>query len=223
MESTGSRTLFPLMTPDSPPTFRLLETLRLDHGVVVRRERHLRRLEQAARHFGFAWAQPRIEAALVEAAAAAPAGIHRLRLLADAAGAVEVSCTPHVDSSTMPWRVAFANAPIDSADPFLRHKTTQREAYDTARRGRPDVDDVLLWNERRELTESTIANVVVEIAGGRWTPAVNAGLLPGILRGELLETGAIRERVITRGEVVRAERLWLINSLRGWIEAVLVR
>jgi para-aminobenzoate synthetase/4-amino-4-deoxychorismate lyase len=48
-------------------------------------------------------------------------------------------------------------------------------------------------------------------------------LLGGTLREELLETGAIRERVITRGEVVRAERLWLINSLRGWIEATYIR
>ena len=47
--------------------------------------------------------------------------------------------------------------------------------------------------------------------------------LAGTLREELLEAGAIRERVITRGEIVRAGQLWLINSLRGWIEAAYVR
>lgn len=211
------------MTPDQPLAFRLLETMRLEDGSVARRDRHVRRMQEAARHFGFAWKQERIEAAIAEAAAAHPAGVYRLRLLADAAGDPEAACTPHADAAAMPWRVAFANAPIDSADPFLRHKTSHREAYDTARRGRPDVDDVLLWNERRELTESTIANVVVEIDGRKWTPPVDSGLLAGTLRGELLDAGVIHERVITRGEVVRAERLWLINSVRGWIEAMLVR
>lgn len=211
------------MTPDQPPAFRLLETMRLEDGIVARRDRHVRRMQEAARHFGFAWEPQQVERAIAEAAAAHPAGVYRLRLLADATGNPEAACTPHADATATPWRVAFANAPVGSADPFLRHKTTHRAAYDTARRGRPDVDDVLLWNERRELTESTIANVVVEIEGQQWTPPVDSGLLAGTLRGELLDSGAIRERVITRGEVVRAERLWLINSVRGWIEALLVR
>jgi para-aminobenzoate synthetase/4-amino-4-deoxychorismate lyase len=203
--------------------FSLLETMRLEQGAITRRDRHLRRMADAAGYFGFTWTPDAVNAALEAAVSGHRAGTWRLRLTVNAAGRPAVSCSPHEDPTSGPWRVAFANAPIDDGDPFLYNKTTSRAAYETARRGRPDVDDVLLWNASRELTESTIANVVVEIDGVKYTPPVSCGLLAGTLRGELVESGVLRERVITRGEVVRAERLWLINSLRGWIEAILVR
>lgn len=203
--------------------FLLLETMRLETGTVLRLERHLRRMRDSARYFGFAWEEPRVRAAVEAEAAARTDGVWRLRLTVSSSGEPVTTCTEHADVDRGPWRVAFANAPIDDADPFLFNKTTSRHAYEVARRGRPDVDDVLLWNGRREATESTIANLVVEIHGERWTPARECGLLGGTLREELIETGAIRERVITRGEVMRAERLWLINSVRGWIEAIAVR
>jgi para-aminobenzoate synthetase/4-amino-4-deoxychorismate lyase len=84
------------------------------------------------------------------------------------------------------------------------------------------VDDVLLWNERGEITESTIANVVADIGGERVTPPLACGLLPGVFRGALLEAGEIQERVIAKGDLVAAPRLWLINSLREWVPAALV-
>jgi len=80
---------------------------------------------------------------------------------------------------------------------------------------------VLLWNERGEITESTIANVVAEIDGVRVTPPLTCGLLPGVFRELLLETGAIQEGAITRAGLASANRLWLINSLREWIPATL--
>ena len=84
------------------------------------------------------------------------------------------------------------------------------------------MDDVLLWNDRGEVTECTIGNVVVEIDGVRYTPPVESGLLAGTFRAELLDQGLIRERVLTKSDVASAPRLWLINSVRGWVEARLV-
>ena len=211
------------MSTASPASFQLLETMRLEGGTVIRLERHLQRLTAAAQHFDYALDARRVRNAITNAAENHLTGVWRMRLTVSADGAPAVAVSVHQDTPAALWHVAFANAPVDDTDPLLRHKTTHRAVYDTARRGRPDVDDVLLWNTRRELTESTIANVVVEIDGRRCTPPVGCGLLPGVLRAELLERGDIVERVITRGEVVRAERIWLINSLRGWIEARLVR
>jgi para-aminobenzoate synthetase/4-amino-4-deoxychorismate lyase len=118
--------------------------------------------------------------------------------------------------------VALAGAPIDAADPFVRNKTTNRAVYELARRQRPDVEDVLLWNGRGEVTESTIANVVADIGGVRWTPPAASGLLPGVFRAELLDAGIIRERILTKADVAQASGLWLVNSVREWIDAVLV-
>jgi para-aminobenzoate synthetase/4-amino-4-deoxychorismate lyase len=110
----------------------------------------------------------------------------------------------------------------DARDPFVLNKTTQRTVYDTARSSHPDVDDVLLWNTRGEVTEATIGNVVAEIDGVRYTPPVSCGLLAGTFRAEQLEAGTIRERVLTKTDVATATRLWLINSVREWIDATLV-
>ena len=114
--------------------------------------------------------------------------------------------------------VAFAARPIDSTDTFMYHKTTHRRQYEALRRTQPLFDDVILWNERGEVTESTIANIVIKRAGSWVTPPVSCGLLPGVMRSHLLQTGEICEAVITKRDLIEAESIALINSVRKWIE-----
>jgi para-aminobenzoate synthetase / 4-amino-4-deoxychorismate lyase len=199
--------------------FSLLETMRLDEGHIPRLERHLARMEASARHFSYRWIEAAVRGAVAAAQRDYPHGCWRLRLTLDGAGFVTVSCTPHTNDTNRVWRVSVAREPIDECDPFLFNKTTRRAVYEQARHAQPLVDDVILWNRRGEVTESTIANVVAEIDGERYTPPIECGLLGGTFRAELLEAGTIRERVMTREEFAAASRLWLINSLRGWIEA----
>ena len=201
--------------------FSLLETMRLEEGAVVRLDRHIARLAGSAHRFGFACDEARIRSAIAATAQAHPSGRWRVRLLVARDGEPTIECTPYAaDGRT--WRVAFASTAVDSGDPFLTNKTTHREVYDAARRARPDVDDVLLSNERGEITESTIANVVAEIAGVRYTPPLACGLLGGVFRGELLASGQIHERVLTRTDMTNASHIWLVNSLREWIKVSVV-
>lgn len=210
---------FTAVSPDLNHTsFSLLETMRLEGGVVPRLERHLTRMRESARYFGRVWDEAGVRSALADALREFPTGSWRLRLLVDVGGSAAVTCTPHRDD-TRTWRLAFAPSPVEARDPFLFNKTTRRHVYDAARAGATGADEVILWNVRGEVTEATIANIVVEIDGVMWTPPISSGLLPGVLRGELVETGVLRERVLTKADVVAAARLWLINSLRGWIEA----
>jgi para-aminobenzoate synthetase/4-amino-4-deoxychorismate lyase len=119
----------------------------------------------------------------------------------------------------MPLAVKFATCPIDDLDPLLFHKTTARSRYDAElERCRP-CDDVILWNCRGEVTESTIANVVVFADGKHWTPPREAGLLAGTLRGELISKRELFERAITKEELAAIGSFSLINSLRGWMPA----
>jgi para-aminobenzoate synthetase / 4-amino-4-deoxychorismate lyase len=201
--------------------FSLLETMRLDEGTIVRLERHVSRLAGSARQFGYAYDESRVRDAVAETVRAHPQGQWRVRLLVARDGAPTLECTPYTREPRA-WRVTFASAPVNSRDKFLANKTTHREVYDSARGARPDVDDVILSNERGEITESTIANIVVEIDGVRVTPPLASGLLGGTFRGELLDSRQIHERVLTRDDVMRASRIWLINSVREWVEAVLV-
>ena len=135
-----------------PSTFALLETMRLEDGRVRRREAHLARLQESAAYFAYPFPASALEAALDEVSREKPEGLWRLSVTVEQTGAVQVDASEQ-SVTTGPWRVAWANAPVDPGDPFLCHKTTWRAAYDVARRGRPDVDDVLLWNTRGEATE----------------------------------------------------------------------
>jgi para-aminobenzoate synthetase/4-amino-4-deoxychorismate lyase len=142
-----------------------------------------------------------------------------VRLLVAEDGAVRVEQTP-LEIVERRLTLRFAADPIDPADVFLFHKTTNRAVYDRARR--PDCDDVILWNPAGEVTETTIANLVVELGDRRVTPPIACGLLSGTMRAELLATGEVSEARVTIQQARQAPRLWLVNSVRGWCPAALL-
>ena len=221
------------------PEFDLLETMlwRPGEGFVLL-ERHLDRLAGAAEYFG----RPFNRDAIMERLETVPGTelrscVHgeakfvdqscnsvtpylaplRVRILIDAEGAVRLEAEPvAATADPAPVRLGLAADPVKREDPLLHFKTTHRGVYDRARASRPDCDDVLLWNERGEVTESTIANLVVRIGGELVTPPVECGLLAGTFRAELLERGEIVERVVRVDELPRAESLHLVNSVQGW-------
>ena len=108
-----------------------------------------------------------------------------------------------------------------SDDPFLFHKTTHRQVYEHLRERFPDHDDVLLWNEKAEITESTLANVVLLRQQQLITPPLDCGLLAGTFRAELLERGEIVEGTLQLQDLSSAEEVYLINSVRQWIKVEL--
>jgi para-aminobenzoate synthetase/4-amino-4-deoxychorismate lyase len=144
----------------------------------------------------------------------------RVRLLVDETGRVRTESVDLGQDSSL-VRACIATEPIDESDVFFFHKTTRRPAYETRRC--PHCEDVILWNSRGEVTESMMANVVVELDGQRLTPPVASGLLAGTLRERLLQEGCLTERIVTRADLRRAARVWLINSVRGWREVTLQR
>ena len=77
--------------------------------------------------------------------------------------------------------------------------------------------DTLLYNQDDELTEFTIGNLAVQLDQQWYTP-LSCGLLPGVMRATLLAEGKLTERRLTRGDLMQAQGLALINSVRGWLE-----
>jgi para-aminobenzoate synthetase/4-amino-4-deoxychorismate lyase len=112
-------------------------------------------------------------------------------------------------------RVTLAESPIDRGDIFMYHKTTRRHVYEDAVAMSPESDDVLLFNEAGQITESTIANIALEIDGMFYTPPVSCGLLPGTRRAWMLDRAGLLERVISVGEVLESPNVYLMNSVRG--------
>lgn len=203
------------------PAFGLFETLLHVPDEGFRHlEQHLERMASSATYFGFRF-DP--EAAVAELKArvadrAAP-GVVRITLERDGTLRTDARDLPP-NAGAVP--VALDEDPVDPSDVWLFHKTTRRLPYERRRSKRPDVDDVLLVNDRGEVTEATISNVAVKLEGAWVTPPVGSGLLPGTYRAVLLRDGELAERPVTVQELRTADELALISSVRGWRPATLV-
>jgi len=199
------------------PRPELFETLLWDGSRGYRLlQYHVERLLHSALEFGYPCEKSRVLARLQGALEELHTrdGPLRVRIFLDALGAIATEIGP-VPNMTSPYRVALAREPIFSGDYRLRHKSTDRSLYDSAEPSIDGVDDVILWNERGEITESRIANVIVTIEGDMYTPPLSSGVLPGCLRRDLLARQEITERTITKDEMLRSDRVYLANSLRG--------
>ena len=193
----------------SPVEFQLFESILLEEGEYFLLSRHIERLRNSATYFGFSFPEQEISSVLVQIAARNASGAFKVRLVLWKDGQIETQVSP-VENAHSINNIALATRPVHTSDRFLYHKTTLRDYYS---------EDVIFWNERDEVTESRIANVVVSIDGQLFTPPVSSGLLPGTFRAELLAQGKIKERVITIQDLRSAQEFFLINSVRKWIRA----
>ncbi|UOD32248.1 aminodeoxychorismate synthase component I [Massilia violaceinigra] len=206
--------------------FEVFETLHATREDGCRqRERHLARMAQSARYFGFAFDETAAHAALDAACAAlAPGVASRMRLAIGPSGDFSVQ-SGALAALTQPVRVLLAPDAMRADDLFLRHKTSIRTRYDAAWRAAEaqGAFDMLFFNERDELTEGGRSNVFVQV-DGRWrTPALACGLLPGIMRALVLADPQwdAEETIVTRAMFERATGLMICNALRGPMPAVL--
>ena len=197
----------------------LLETMKYDpiDGVVLL-DRHINRLIAAANTHAYPL-NPTQAKELVQRFSATEK--MKLRLLADRSGRLSLESSDFPPIKTV-FRLGLADAPIQREDFRLRTKTTQRSLYDQNRGARLDIDDVILWNEDNELTETTIFNLYLKIQGVLYTPALPSGLLPGVYRAHLLALGAAKERVLSVEDLYKADGLYVSNAVRGLCPAVLV-
>jgi len=208
--------------------FELFETLYATPQAGCRHaELHLQRLQSSARYFGFAYDEAQVRQVLVTAWAGLPTddpeGAYRIRLtltqngVCKAQTAVLGPCPPVV-------RVLLAQHTTEASDLFLRHKSTVRAGYDTALglARAQGAFDLLFCNSRGELTEGARSNVFVKLAGRWYTPPLCAGLLPGIMRAQLLADPAWNavERRLTLADLRAAQEVVVCNALRGALPAM---
>jgi branched-subunit amino acid aminotransferase/4-amino-4-deoxychorismate lyase len=199
--------------------FRLIETMRVaEGGDVPLLGRHLQRLRQSARHFSFKYDSERTRERIRDAVPRVPA---YLRLLLSQSGDVEISSGPLPAGHAQQLKLSTVR--VSSKEPFLYHKTTRRDIYEKACQGYDANTDVILVNERDEITETTITNVAVFRDGAWVTPALSCGLLPGVFRAELLARGEIVEGIIHPEDLALSDPIRCFNALRGMFEAELKR
>lgn len=194
--------------------FQLLETMLWEKsGGYFLLDYHLKRMRDSAAYFGFPFPEKKIRARL-DRLATEFCGDTKVRLLLDESGTFNIEYSEAPTTAGEKVRLGIANVRVDSNDRMLFHKTTRRSLYEQARESRPDCDDVILLNERGQVTETTIYNIVVRKDNQFVTPPLECGLLPGTCRQKLLEDGEIVEGVITPHDL--QGEIFLINSVRKW-------
>lgn len=224
---------------ETQPQFSLFETMLWtpEEGFFLR-EKHIARLIDSADYFDFSiqpWrsgsarhsspdeSNPPHSAEIIESylneISSRFTYPQRVRLLLDRNGSLTYEAKSfQLAQENHPLKVSLAKKPINSSNIFLFHKTTIRDVYQAARQDFPEADDVLLYNERGELTEFTIGNLVVRMDGKLYTPPVACGLLAGIFRADLLERGKVEEKIIRLEELMECTNVFLVNSVRKWKE-----
>jgi para-aminobenzoate synthetase / 4-amino-4-deoxychorismate lyase len=234
-----------LLNRDRVQPFALLETiLWTPHEGYFLLDYHLQRLQDSALYFNFAVDLEEITRRLEKVANSLPDRLYKVRLTVKGGANTSLwetsldktppqECNREISQKviqieTIPFvpekpakmiKLGIASAPIDLHNPFIYHKTTNRNFYERVLQDCPGYDDLILWNERQEITETCIANLVIKIKGKLLTPPINSGLLGGTFRAALLEKKEIEEAVIKLEDLKRCEAIYTINSVRKWQRA----
>ena len=208
--------------------FCLIETMRVQAGEVFEKSRHISRLMSSAKHFGIPLCEDSILAemklALEHPLASKNNGVgggvlSKMRMTVDVCGKIVAQVSSLVDPLAAPLRVGVAQNVIDSNDLMRHHKTSRRSLYDRASKlaSQLGLADILFVNERGEVAEGAISNIFIETADGWYTPPLDCGVLPGVLRAKMLETQLPRleEKILFLHDLENADALYIGNALRG--------
>jgi branched-subunit amino acid aminotransferase/4-amino-4-deoxychorismate lyase len=195
-------------------------------------DRHLARLAASAQTLAFDCDLERIRNEAMRQGAELPEdGPYRVRIRLERSGMFEVNHAPLGPLGATPITLLLGAdwglAPQYSSNPLLLHKTSLRGDYDSGWKLAESLGafDMLFLNERGELTEGGRSNLFLRLKDRWWTPPLSSGVLPGIMRELLLADRSFDagERVLSFSDLLDAEDILLCNSLRGVMQARLLR
>lgn len=195
--------------------FDLIETMRFEPALgIARLELHLERMKASAKVLGFEFDRHEARNQL-HAATFHLDELSRIRLLLSKSGALAIEIRPLIDIAEL-WETELVSLPVESSDFRLSHKTTDRAFYDDARSSKA-AREVIFVDKNGFLTEGSITSVYVERDDKLLTPPLSRGLLPSVLRRELIEQGRAVEADLTPSDLVQG--FFVGNSVRGLIPA----
>ena len=209
--------------------YDLFETFRWDpKDGFVRLPQHLDRLTASAIQLGFPIERTKIQAQLTQIALTelqTETNPQRIRLALSRTGHTSITKTPLPTPGQATLRVCIAETRLDSADPFLRHKTSLRETYETAFSRAIDAgfDEAIFLNTRGDIAEASRNSIFAARDGHLVTPPLSSGVLPGVLRHTLIQSGEARECKMGLADLLNAPKWFLGNSLFGLRDACLAK
>ncbi len=219
------------------PDFVLIETLLLEpaNGYWLLDE-HLVRLKESADYFSYLFPDDEIRRLLddLQKNPNRSKKCYRVRLTLAKDGTLEITLhacdapsfshlpdIPSVIHEGLP-AIGLSEYSTNSSSPYFFHKTSHRDLFNSefARAQKEKLFDIVFFNERGELTEGCITNLILFLDGKYYTPPIASGLLSGIMRQQLLFQSSVElcEKTLTMEDLYRAEAVFCCNSVRGVVQ-----
>ena len=193
--------------------FQIITTGKISQKNLLFENQHLERLRKASRYFAYPF-DPEILRQRIEAECQA-CDINqdfRLRISLSKSGEIEVNRQVLTSLSTSFCQSQLCLQEADLQQAFTYFKTTHRSHLNLGKQ------EIIYHNKFGELLETSIGNLVLKIDEKLYTPPIRLGVLPGIYRQHLLETGQAEEKVLTLSDLVQAEAIYGCNAVRGLYE-----
>lgn len=190
--------------------FQLITTGKISQKHLLFKEEHIERLRKASRYFAYPFNPEYLRQRIVaECQTCHVDKDYRLKISISKSGDIDL-CRQEL----IPLNPAFCQAQLCLQEtslqtPFIYFKTTYRPHLTIGKQ------EKIYHNEKGELLETSIGNLVLQIAGKLYTPPIELGVLPGIYRQHLLEIGQVEEKVLTLEELAQAEAIYGCNAVRN--------
>ncbi len=193
------------------PKFNLIETMKVQNGKILFFKEHLERLKNSANFFNYEFDESLYDLKSVQD------GIMRLVLQQN--GQYDIEYKKLKENKTT--KIKFSDKILNSSNLFLYHKTDYRPWYqDTMNKIKNgELYDEVYFNEKGELTEGGRSNIVIKKDGELYTPPISSGLLNGVYRQSILDK--LKEKILYKNDVINADKIYCINSVRGIVEVKL--
>ena len=196
--------------------FQLITTGKISKKNLLFEEQHIERLRKAGRYFAFSFDVEDLKQKIEEECQACDINQdYRLRISLSKSGEIAVDCQALEPLSPTFCQAKLCLQEANLQQAFTYFKTTHRPHLNLGKH------EKIYHNTRGELLETSIGNLVLKIDGKLYTPPIRLGILPGIYRQHLLETGQLEEKVLTFADIDQAEAIYGCNAVRGLYELIL--
>ena len=193
--------------------FQLITTGKISQKQLLFEDQHLERLTKASRYFAYPFDPEELRQKIEEECRACDVNQdYRLRITLSKSGEMELSHQILAPLSPSFCKAKLCLQETDLNQSFTYFKTTHRPHLSLGEQ------EIIYHNAAGELLETSIGNLVLKINGKLYTPPIRLGILPGIYRQHLLETGQVKEKITTLEDLNQAEAIYGCNAVRGLYE-----
>lgn len=195
------------------PRFDLISTGRIHQGKLLHLKEHLNRLQESSRYFAYPFNKKEVQNQVEDLCQSLDFDTDyrlKLSLAKDGKLTFEHAQLTELDDDFCQARLVKQTHPLNN--PYTYFKTSYRPHISLG------PHEQIYYNQKKELLETSIGNLVLKIKDQLYTPPVHLGLLNGIYRQSLIANNQVTEKVLTLEDLKQAQAIYGCNAVRGLYE-----